>query len=273
MADTWQEYFEGSPEQRLADLEYQRKQIEAAKQSPKYKEMRRLVMRDTGDYDFDPREGLWSFRTPDGLQVRDQLEPRRTTDFGDDMAYGANYAFAMGQRLRDTALRAEQEFTGGIGDMARGEFSRGAGKLASSAALGMRAPLATAFPSLAAGTPGSPDDWREAARKKGVSEAAIFAFDIGTDPETYLTAPIRGPMALAVPAFPMFAARLAGRASRADDILSALGKAAGAMRYGRGVKTEAVDAAGDVIRRLRNSPIADRIGIPSPPPPRIEYVR
>lgn len=252
MADTWQEYFEGSPEQRLADLEYQRAQIEAAKNSPKYKQMRRLVMQDTGDYDFDPREGLWSFPTPDGLQVRDQFEPRRTTDFGDDMAYGANYALAMGQRMRDTGLRGVQELS--------------AGNPLKALELGARAVPSAVFPSLASGTPGSPDDWRERARKNGVSEASIMAFDFGTDPEMWLAAPVAGPAAFVVPALPFAAAKTAGRiGSRADDILRSMGRSLDSARYGAGARADLVDEAGDVIRRLRNAPRAEQM--------RIEYVR
>lgn len=252
MADSWLDYFEGSPDQRLADLEYQRAQIAAAKKSPEYKSMRRMVMRDTGDYDVDPREGMWAFPTPDSMQIRDQMEPRRTSDLGEDMAYGADYALAMGQRMRDTGLRGVQELS--------------QGNPLKALELGARAIPSAVIPALAAGTPGSPDDWRERARKDGVSEASIMAFDYGTDPEMWLTAPVSGPATFVVPALPFAAAKMAGRVgSRADDVLRALGRSMDAARYGAGARADLVDGAGDVIRRLRNAPRAERM--------RIEYVR
>jgi hypothetical protein len=50
----------------------------------------------------------------------------------------------------------------------------------------------------------------------------------------------------------------AGPASRGLSRLgAAVGKAGDAVRFGRGAPTHLVDEAGDVIRRLRNSPSAN----------------
>lgn len=51
----------------------------------------------------------------------------------------------------------------------------------------------------------------------------------------------------------------------ADGVMSKAANAMDMMRYGKGVRTDLVDEAGDVIRRLRNSP-----EIPYTPP-RLEY--
>lgn len=220
MADTWSEYLFGSPERRQADIEYQQRQFDAARSSPEYQALRRMAYK--GDPDFDPRIDMMHVPTPDGGAVLDTLYPRRSSQAFDDEKAAYDYAMQMGMRLRDTALRGAQELV--------------AGNPLKAAGYGMRAPLAALYPPAASGTPGSPDDWRENARRQGVSEGYIQAFDIGTDPETWVTAPVRGPMAFVVPALPMAAARAAGR----------------------------VDRYGDVIRRLRSAQPAPRLGLPAP---------
>ena len=240
MADTWGDYLWGSGEQRLADLERQRQQFDAAKASPQFQALRRLAH--TGaDVDFDPRQALLDVPTPDGGMVRDTLHPSRTSDAAADEYAAIRYVTEMGSRPRDTLIRAAQEAT--------------AGNAGNALSLVARAPAATLYPPAAAGIPGAPDDWREHARRQGVPEASITAIDFGTDPEMWLTAPVSGPAAFVLPAIPFAAARAAGRmGSRADDVLRAIGRQADQLRYGAGAKTDLIDSSGEVIRRLRNSP-------------------
>lgn len=245
MADNWYEYAQGSPEQRLADLEYQRKQLDAAKRSPEYQMLRRLSRSDQADLDYDPREAMMMVATPDRGIVADNLYPRRTSDGAEDVEGAVDYVTMMGTRLRDTALRSAQEAA--------------AGNYGDAAMLALRAPLAAGYPPAAAGTPDSPDDWRAQARKNGLSETQIAMFDWGTDPEMWISAPIAGPAAYAVPALPFAAARLGRRmAPQADDALRAVGRAFDTAMHGPGARTELIDEAGEAIRRLKNSP---RIGV------------
>lgn len=246
MADTWYEYLQGSPAQRLADLEYQRKQYDAAMQSPMARALRRLSV--NGDTAYDPRAMLAELPTPDGGTVADTLYPRRSSDAAQHEGAAINYATQMGMRFRDTALRGAQELA--------------AGSPLKAAELAARAPLAAFYPPAASGTPDSPDDWRPRAKASGVSSGHILAFDWLTDPEMWVTAPVSGPAAFVVPALPFAAAKVAGRAtSRADDALRAIGRNVDQLRYGSGARTDLVDPDGEIIRRLRNSPQPQRLGI------------
>lgn len=241
MAESFYDYLQGSPEQRLADLEYQRKQLEAAKQSPEYRVMRRLSRSDQVDLPYDPREAMLDVATPDRGKVADNLYPRRTSDAAEDMDGAVDYVSMMGSRLRDTAIRSAQEAA--------------AGNYGNAGSLALRAPLAAVYPPAAAGTPDSPDDWRVAARKAGIPESHITMVDWGTDPEMWVSAPIAGPAAFVVPALPIAAARLGRRmAPHADDALRAVGKAFDTAMHGPGARTELIDEAGEAIRRLKNSP-------------------
>lgn len=245
MADNWYEYAQGSPEQRLADLEYQRKQLDAAKRSPEYRMLRRLSRSDRVDLGYDPREAMLDVATPDRGKVADNLYPRRTSDAAKDLEGAADYVTMMGTRLRDTALRSAQEAA--------------AGNYGDAGALALRAPLAAVYPPAAAGIPDSPDDWRERARKAGIPESHITMVDWGTDPEMLISAPLAGPAAYVVPALPFAAARLGRRmAPHADDALRAVGRAFDTAMHGPGARTELIDEAGEAIRRLKNSP---RIGV------------
>jgi hypothetical protein len=245
MADSWYEWLQGSPESEARDQAIQRAEWEKTKSLPMYKALR--GMHDTAIYDeargttYDPRELRMNM-------AANSFYPRMGTEAWDDEKAGIDYAFAMGQRVRDTALRAAQEaYQGNFED---------------AASLAARAPAAALYPPAASGTPGSEDDWRPVARENGVPEPHILGFDLLTDPETYLTAPVAGPMGFVAPAIPMAAAKLGARGlSKADDVLRAVGRAADQAAYGKGATTQLVDDAGEVIRRLRNSPKAPRLRI------------
>lgn len=245
MADSWYEWMQGSPESEARDQAIQRSEWERTKSQPLYKALR--GMHDTAIYDdargttYDPRELRMNM-------AANSFYPRMGTEAWDDEKAAADYALAMGQRVRDTGLRAAQEaYQGNYSD---------------AASLAARALPSALYTPAAAGTPGSSDDWRAVARKNGVPEASIMAFDLGTDPETYLAAPVRGPMAFVVPAMPFAAAKLGAKGfSKADDVMRAVGRAADQAAYGRGVTTQLVDDAGEVIRRLRNSPEAPRLRV------------
>lgn len=251
MADNWSDYLWGSDDQRLRDLDEQQRQLDAAKQSPDWQALRRMAYKGVPDVDFDPRQAMYRVPTPDGGAVGDTLHPRRSSDAAEDGAAAMDYALQMGTRLRDTGIRAAQELS--------------KGNYADSLGLAARAVPAAFYPPAAAGTYGAEDDWREHARKIGVPEASIMAIDWGTDPEMWLTAPVSGPAAFVVPALPFAAAKAVRSAGRVDDVIGALGRGAGRLRYGPGAQTELVDQYGEVIRRLRNSPSAQ--------PMRLEYVR
>lgn len=129
------------------------------------------------------------------------------------------YPLELLTRPRDTAIRSAQQF-------AQGDVLGGLGHA-------VAAPVSTLVPEVAAGRYGDPDDWREQARRNGISEANIMALDWGTDPMTYL-----GP----------------GLLSKARGATGSLARAANNLRYGPGAMTELVDPSGAVIRRLMNSP-------------------
>jgi len=247
MADSWHEWLTGTPDQQAADWQANTAEYEKAKSSNTYQLLRRLG--DTGLYDpqagtsIDPREARMRM-------VADTFYPRRTSDAWNAEKAAADYAFAMGQRVRDTALRAAQE-------LAQGEVGSAAG-------LAARTPLAALYPPASAGTPGADDDWRPVARKNGVPEASILAMDVLTDPETWITAPVSGPAAFVVPALPIAAGR--AMASKTDDLVRAVDR----VRRGPGVATHLVDQSGDVIRQLKNSPLVR--GTPAPQL-RIEYAK
>lgn len=245
MADSWYEWMQGSPESEARDQAIQRAEWEKTKSSPMYQALRGL--QDTPLYDkargttYDPRAMRMDMAS-------NSFYPRMGTEAWDAESAAIDYAMAMGQRVRDTGLRAAQEAY-------QGNYSDASG-------LAARALPSAVYPPSAAGTPGSADDWRPVARKNGVSEASILAFDIGTDPETYLAAPVRGPMAFVAPALPFVAAKMGSKGlSKADDIMRAVGRAADQAAYGKGVTTQLVDDAGEVVRRLRNSPEAPRLRI------------
>lgn len=252
MADTWMEYLQGSPSQRLQDLEYQRKQFDDARNSPGYRDLRRLIAKDTGDSDFDPRVLLANYPTADGGAIADALYPRRTSDAIEHETAALDYVGMMGQRVRDTALRSNHALQ--------------QGQPLKALELAARAPISAVYPPAAAGTPGSPDDWRKTAKESGVPGSHILAFDLLTDPEFWVTAPVRGPLALVAPAMPFAAARVArGGASKMAPAMRAIGNQMDQLRYGPGVPAQLIDAHGDVIRRLKNAPVAERL--------RIEYAK
>jgi hypothetical protein len=233
MADTWMDWLQGSPDRRLDDIEHQRAEYAKKVASPVWRALasRRddAIMLPGGPV--DPREARMAM-------VQNELLPRRSSDAWDAEAEAADYALAFGQRMRDTGLRAVQE-------AAQGNWGNSA-KLAAST------PFAGAVPSLSAGTPGSSDDWRPVARRSGVPEKYIFGFDVATDPEMWVTAPVRGPAAFIAPALPMALARAGAR--RGDDLIRALGRYTDSAIHGDGAATYLVDSAGETIRRLRNSP-------------------
>lgn len=233
MAD-FMDWLQGSSERRLQDLEAQKRQYDKITGTPDYRALR--AMRDEPIGDIDPRSVRMSM-------VMDQLTPMRSSDAADSEVAALDYAFNMGVRPRDTAIRAAQE-------LSQGNHGTAAG-LAASALPSML------IPSMAAGTRGAPDDWRESARKAGVSEGNIALIDYGTDPEMYVAAPLKGPAAFLAPALPMAVAR--GAMGRADDVLRAIERA----RYGQGASTYLVDPAGEVIRRLRNSPPSMPLALPA----------
>lgn len=240
MADTWMDWLQGSPDRRLADVEQQRKDYAQKTASPVWNALaaRRddAIMLPGGPV--DPREARMAM-------VQDELLPRRSSDAWDAEGAVADYALAFGQRMRDTGLRSMQEAV-------QGNWGNAA-KMAAST------PFAGAVPSLSSGTPGSSDDWRPVARRNGVPEKYIFGLDIATDPEMWVTAPVRGPAAFLAPAIPMAMAGAGVR--RGDDLIRALGRYADSARYGEGAVTHLVDSAGETIRRLRNSPEAPVLGI------------
>lgn len=239
MADSWEEYFRGQPGREEIALADQQRKWREATSSPLWQAAQIAAAR--GRDDFDPRELLYAVRANDGTSVQDMMYPQapKNSEFEDAAQYALQkaweYPTEMGMRMRDTGIRSAQELS--------------KGNLGSAAMLAARTPLAPIIPYAAAGTPHDADDWREDARNAGWTPSGIMAFDIGTDPEAWLTAPVAGPAAFVVPALPF----AAGRAARAglrygDDALHA-------ARYGRGIPTHLVDEAGDVIRRLRSTPV------------------
>ena len=245
MADSWYEWMQGSPESEARDQAIQRSEWERTKSQPLYKALRSL--HDTAIYDdargtsYDPRELRMNM-------AANSFYPRMGTEAWDDENAAIDYVSNMGARVRDTGLRAVQEaYQGNYSD---------------AASLASRALPSALYPPASAGTVGSPDDWRAAARKNGVSEGNILAFDMATNPESYINAPVRGPMAFVIPGLPIAAAKLGAKGfSKTDDIMRAVGRAADQAAYGKGVTTQLVDDAGEVIRRLRNSPDAPRLRV------------
>lgn len=149
-----------------------------------------------------------------------------------------NYPLELGARPRDTLIRAGQE-------LSEGNYGSAAGHA-------LAAPFSTFVPAVAAGRYGDEDDWRENARSLGVSERDVMLLDIGTDPTTYMGFG----MVRALP-------RVAGRA---DDVLRALRRYGGELRYGSGVPTYLEDAMGNTLMRTRNSPggVLGRLALPAP---------
>ena len=236
MAQTWEEYFGGTPQQAAADAVSREQDFRRVAASPAFRELRGM------EPWYDQELG----RTVDPREVRmammvDTLPQHRmkTTDAGRDAVAAINYGLAAGQRARDTALRGVQELAQGNAMQA--------------AALAARSPVSVFYPPAAAGTPGSPDDWRPRAVAAGVPESHVLAFDFVTDPETWITAPVRGPLALAVPALQYRALRATANSDAALRAIQAGRKTVDRMRYGAGIPTFLEDAAGNVIRRVPNS--------------------
>lgn len=237
MADTWMDWLQGSPERRAADLETQRREYEKITSSPDYQWL--TAKRDEPIYvqgmPVDPREVRMN-------AVADTLYPRRSSDAFDAEEQAANYVFDYGGRMRDTAFAA----SGAASD----------GEYLDAARLAIQAPFAGAIPPMSAGGRGQERDWRAAAKDNGVGAGAIMATEYLTDPEFYVTAPVSGMKSLVYPGLLM---RQGGTVVRSvDDALRLLERA----RYGQGSATHLVDDAGEVIRRLRNSPPATRMALP-----------
>ena len=219
MADSWGEYFYGSDETREADRRRRREEYDKAVANPMYRALG--MMGDTpleiDGRTYDPREMRYGM-------VADTLHPGAHSEYASDLASAPGKAysavFETTMRPRDTLIKAAQAFNDGDGWR--------------TAELLGRAPVSMVYPPAAAGTPGSPDDWRADARNLGIGEGNILALDLLTDPETYLATPL-----------PFRAAGAAMRGAK---------PAANALRYGAGVPAHLVDEAGEVIRRLRNAP-------------------
>lgn len=236
MADSWDVYFRGTPEQRDDARAERTRVLQNLPNQPidrvlkAVEDAQRQVKPDWPPY--DPRTDRMRL-----LTAASEMPPI-DTEFKQDRAYVWNNAvspaysavFETGMRPRDTLIRAGQEAV--------------AGHPWEAAKLVARAPASMVYFPAAAGTPGSPDDWREDARNAGMSEAAVMALDIGTDPETYMLTPI-----------PF---RVAGAAFRGAKPMAA------AMRYGKGIPTHLVDEAGQVIRQLRSSQPIRRVALPAP---------
>lgn len=221
MADSWAEYIQGAPDQRMQDLAAQQAEFDRIKASPRWQRARRAAYTGYDDGMVDPRAYMMEMQA-------DQLYPTRSSDAADDMAYAANYALDFGSRPRDTMFRAMQEAS-------KGNYEGAAGMVA-------QAPLSPVMPSMASGTSGSKDDWRQ-----HTGPAQGLAIDMLTDPMNYASLGLK----------PLI--------RNAPDILQALRRAQSTARYGAGAPTFLVDDAGEVIRRLRNSPEAPQL--------RIEYAR
>lgn len=243
MAETWGDWFYGSPQQASADAAFREREYRAITASPEYRQANSIA----GDEPFYVRE---MGRTVDPRELRmamlaNAMPQNRipTTDAMQAQLAAIDYVLAAGQRMRDTSLRGVQELSNGnvLGalDMAR------------------RSPMAVFYPPAAAGTPGAPDDWRPKARAAGVPESHILAFDVGTDPENWVTAPVRGPAALVVPGFQVRALQAMARSDAALKALQAarrVGRAADELRYGKGIPTYLEYIDGTPIRRVANTP-------------------
>ena len=152
MADSWYEYLQGSPEQRLADLEESRKKYDAMRADPRFAGL-------------PPKYKM--------AAAANSLYPTRNTEAFDDMGSAATYALEAGTRPRDTAIRAVQE-------LASGDPVQAAGLAAS-------AIPSAVIPGLAAGTEGAEDDWR-----KHGNPVVSTVLDLATDPMNYVGVGLMG---------------------------------------------------------------------------------
>jgi hypothetical protein len=152
------------------------------------------------------------------------------------------YPVEVFTRPRDTAIRASQEAWSG-------NYQDALGLLA-------RAPVSVAVPYAAAGREGDADDWREGARRLGISEANVAALDIGTDPLTYV----------GYPPFKAGAAKVMGRfparAMDAADNIRSLSKEIEQLRR-RGARMYHPDIPGgsaEIMRRVNQAADAGNYG-------------
>lgn len=226
MAESWNEWLSGSPERRLRYADEQRKRAEDIRAKPMYQALGRMTDRplEMNGEVMDPRESRMAMMQDSLMSPVDQNEA------ADLSKATADYALDFGGRMRDTGLTA-------LAKAYAGEYGDAAG-------LAGRSVVAGLYPPAGAGMRGQPDDWRAAAEKNGVPASHILAMDVATDPENWITAPVRGPMAFVAPGVAM---RFGGAAvSRADDALRAMSKVRPAPTY-------LIDEAGDTIRRLRGA--------------------
>lgn len=234
MADSWETYFRGTPEQRDDARTERIRVLQNLPNQPidrvlkAVEDAQRHAQPDWPPY--DPRTDRMRLLTEASALPPIDTEAKQDRAYVWENAVSPAYSavFETAMRPRDTLIRATQEAAAGNGWEA--------------AKLAARAPASIAYWPAAAGTPGSPDDWREDARNAGMSEAAVLALDIGTDPETYLLTPI-----------PFLAA---GRVAR--TLPRAMKAYGSAIRYGKGIPTHLVDEAGEVIRQLRSTPAGAR---------------
>lgn len=171
-------------------------------------------------------------------------------------ASGLDYMFNAGVRARDSVFA-------GIADMHGGDVMSGLGRMA------LAAP-SIHFPQLASGRPGSDTDWRQHWRAGGGSALGELMLELGTDPEMYVNAPLKGPakfIPLGLHAHSlMAAAKGARRMDAAIDAMRFGNRTEGvmdALRAGRrGIRTELVDPSGETLRRLINAERIPRRGLP-----------
>lgn len=219
MADNWGDYLFGSEDQRGQARERQRVAYEKARQSPDYQQLRRYAHRgeQLGEWgELDPRAAMM-YLAADGLSP-----PAVTPGVYQDAWTAADYAWNAGARPRDTMFRAIQE-------AAKGNFE-------GSASLAGDAVVSPVVPSMASGTEGQEDDWRQY-----VSPGMGMFLDVATDPTTYMT----------IGARPLARAGYRG--------LRGLLNAADTARYGKGIPAYLETASGQMIRRLPNGDPAERI--------------
>lgn len=153
MADSWYEYLQGSPEQRLADLEKQQAKFNAMRSNPQWDQL-------------TPRQRM--------MASANELYPTRTSEASEDIGAvagkvgsAADYVLNIGTRPRDTAVRAFQEAM--------------AGEPVKAAGLAAAVIPSTVLPGMAAGTEGAPDDWRQHG-----NSGVTFMADMATDPLNYV---------------------------------------------------------------------------------------
>ena len=202
MAESWLEWLNGTPEQKAASFAEQQKQFDAIAASRPFRNAVRAHTRGYDDGMTDPRAYAMSL-------VQDQLSPSRPSDAYDTMASAFDYVVDVGGRPRDTLVRSVQEAT--------------SGNPLQAAALAARAIPSAVVPSLAAGSPGDPDDWR-----KHAGPAQGLVIDLLTDPMNYPSLGIR----------PLL--KYGGKAVRAADNM-------------RSVPAFLLDASGNDIRTLLNA--------------------